>query len=50
MIDMIFCKTAICFLSILVKRIMLLLTKQIYHLSNLMKVIVNWHDQQKPMI
>jgi hypothetical protein len=39
-----------CILSMLVERIILLLTKQIYQLSNLMKIIVKWHDQQKPMV
>jgi hypothetical protein len=33
-------KTAICILSMLVEKIILLLTKQIYQLSNLMKIIV----------
>jgi hypothetical protein len=37
MMDMIIHKTAICILSMLVEMIILLLTKQIYQLSNLMK-------------
>jgi hypothetical protein len=32
------------------KFIILLLTKRIYQISNLMKIIVKWHDQHKPMI
>ncbi len=50
MMNMIIRKTTICILSMLVDRIILLLTKQIYQLSNLMKIIVKWHNQQKPMI
>jgi hypothetical protein len=48
--DMIIHKTAICILSMLVEKIILLLTKQIYQLSNLMKIIVKGQNQQKPMI
>jgi hypothetical protein len=50
MMNMIIHKTAICILSMLVKTIILLLTIQIYQLSNLIKIIVKWHNQQKPMI
>jgi len=50
MMNMIICKTIISLLSMLAETIILLLTKQIYQLSNLMKIIVKWHNQQKPMI
>ncbi len=50
MMDMIIRKTAFCISSMLVEMIILLLTKQIYQLSNLMKIILKWYDQQKPMI